>query len=146
MKLEMWEESCDAHMLKAAGVYAILDEDDNVIYVGQTDCFIKRWGEHCQSDKANVPYKHIFRFAVLVYEDDRGTRLDLENQYSLELRPKYGKHSLGKAWKPRDTKINPYKVRALNKIRPERPHLDQIEDYEDPNEALKEELRYLDRE
>ena len=142
MKLDEWEESCDAHMLKAAGVYAILDEDDNVMYVGQTSCFIKRWGKHCEATFANVPYKRIFKFVVLVYEDDREIRLDLEKSYTWELQPKYGK-DLGNAWRPRDAKINPVKVRTLNRIRPEKPHLDQIEDYEDPTEAIQDELRYL---
>jgi hypothetical protein len=147
MKLEMWEESCDAHMLNAAGVYAILDEDDNVMYVGQTDCFIVRWADHCKKSRTDrhVPPKHVFRFVVLAYEDDRGTRLNLEEEYTLELEPKYGK-AVANAWKPRDVKLNPAKIRALNRVRPERPHLNQIEDYEDHNEALEDELRYLNRE
>lgn len=117
MKPESWLDSCDAHMLKSAGVYAILNEDEEVIYVGETYNFITRWGWHCDpGQRRTVPLGEIFQFIVLAYEDNRDSRLDLEKAYQRQLQPKYnGLSNHGPMFRV-ETGMDPYKLRDLNKI------------------------------
>lgn len=145
MKIEEWEDECDAHMLKAGGVYAIVDEDNNVIYVGEAQCFIARWGEHCgpKRNKA-IPTEKVHKFVVLRYEEDRAKRVVWERLYTSKYKPKHYRSSAQSFLRQNDLLLNKYKLRELSK----QGHIQsrqcdpspQVETYD---EALEDELRHL---
>lgn len=144
MKLEEYIDSCDAHMLKAAGVYAILNEDKEVMYVGETESFIRRWGEHCSPirSKTVVPLGEIFEFVVIAYEDSRLKRLEMEAAWRIDLEPKYGRGGWAK------TEINPIRRREylrflkLNNLPPAQ-STNTCGMNLDDDSALEDELRHL---
>ena len=132
-------DTCDAHMLKAAGVYAILDEENEVMYVGETQSFIKRWGEHCDPKRHNLPSIDIFTFAVLAYEDTKDKRIALEQEFTDKLQPRHYRRSAQLLLKQWDDKVNKYKLRELNKQgRKPRAYEDYLNEHED---LLKDSLK-----
>lgn len=136
-----YEAGCDAHAINAAGVYAILDEDHYVMYVGETNCFIDRWGDHCKGRGTAIPRHEIFRFVILCYEDDRDERLYLEQQYQWKLGPKYG----GRGYHLRrrtSSNLDHGKLASLGRRGLVSPY-DPSPPIEEPEEALEAELRHL---
>ncbi len=115
-KLTDWEDSCDAHMLRAAGVYAIVDEDGEVLYIGETVCFIVRWGQHCNRADTHraVPYSEIYEFRVLEYEDNREKRLEFEKKCRDVYQPKYGGRGRVAGLLENKDKRDTFRIRQFN--------------------------------
>lgn len=151
LKVEGWLDSCDAHMLRAAGIYAILDEDDEVMYVGESSCFIHRWGQHCSNatgpNTPPVPSKETYKFIILEYEDTRENRVIRERFWNNLLKPKYYRRQRGSS---SDPKVDPLRIRKLRQLQ-RRLHIQPNDEllYLDEQKQAQEELRaayrrYLD--
>jgi hypothetical protein len=128
----------DLHAVRAAGVYAIVDEEGEKVYIGQSKHIGKRLGQHLNEKYVHhpVPNEEQFEFHILAYVDDDEERIILERELIKKYRPKY--NSLNTPYAHRtDLKKNVYKVRKLNNEHPNRP---RIEDYD---HRLEDELRAM---
>ena len=134
----------DIHQLRGGGVYAFLDEDGVVLYIGETYSFAKRIGEQANETPSKehrpIPIQEIDRMIILEEENNRENRMYLEEKWIALYKPKYNKANAPyhMAHKHGDPKINPHNKRKLKREHPHRPP--QIEDYRNYDE---EELRLI---